>query len=102
MSRLKFLLPAAALMLAGAVTSAPAQAAPALPGAIEAAASAATGIDQVHWRHRYRFNRWHNELSDRGLWHWRRHRHHHHHGDRHHHRRDHHHHHRRHDHDRRW
>ena len=48
MSRLKYLLPAAALLLAGAVTSAPAQAAPvALPGTIEALASAEAGVAQV-------------------------------------------------------
>ncbi len=91
MSRQMFLLPAAALLLAGVMTAAPAQAAPvAPPGAIEALANAEAGVAQVHGR---RWRNWYIEQSDSGRWDWRRHRHRHHHGDRHHHRRDHHHHH---------
>lgn len=91
MSRLKYLLPAAALLLAGAVTSAPAQAAPvALPGTIEALANAESVVAQVHGR---RWRNWYIEQSDSGRWDWRRHgRHRHHDGDRHHQRRDHQHH----------
>ena len=93
MSRLKYLLPAAALLQAGAVLSATAQAAPvALPGTVEALASAEAGVAQVSSR---RLRNWYIEQSDSGRWDWRRHRRHrHHHGDHHHHRRDHHHHHR--------
>jgi hypothetical protein len=99
MSRLKFLLPAAALLLAGAVTSARAQAAPAaLPGAVEAIAGTESGVTQVGSR---RFRNWYIEHSDSGRWDWRRHRRHRdHHGDRHHHRRDSHHHNHRHRYDR--
>ena len=76
MSRLKFVLPAAAMLLAGAVTASTAQAAPTsgLPEALKAAQSeTAGGLQLVHWR-----------------------RHHHRHHYRHHHRRHHHHHHRHH------
>ena len=99
MSRLKFLLPATALLLAGAVTSAPAQAAPvALPGTVEAIAGTESGVTQVSSR---RWRNWYIEQSDSGRWDWRRHRRHRdHHGDRHHHRRDHHHHNHRHRYDR--
>jgi hypothetical protein len=99
MSRLKFLLPAAALLLAGAVTSAPAQAAPvALAGTVEAIAGTESGVTQVSSR---RWRNWYIEHSDSGRWDWRRHRRHRdHHGDRHHHRRDNHHHNHRHRYDR--
>jgi ribulose kinase len=72
MSRLKFVLPAAAMLLAGAVTASTAQAAPTsgLPEALKAAQSQTAGnVQKAHWR-----------------------RHHHRHHYRHHHRRHHHHH----------
>ena len=73
MSRLKFVLPAAAMLLAGAVLAPTAQAAPAagMPEALKAAQSDTAGVQLVHWRrhHHYRHHHYRH--------HHRRHHHHH-------------------------
>jgi Ni/Co efflux regulator RcnB len=68
MIRMKFLLPAAALMLAGALSTATAQAAPAagVPEAVKAA-SHEGNVQQIHWRRHHSHHRRHHH-----------HRHHHH------------------------
>ena len=74
MSRMKFLMPAAALMLAGAVMTSTAQAAP-VSGMAEGVKAAQTevggDVEKANWRHRRHRHYYHH--------HWRRHHHHHHH-----------------------
>ena len=71
MSRLSLVLPAAAMLLAGAVTVSTAQAAPTAgaPEALKAAASQESGIAQANWWRHHRHHRHHS--------HHRHHRHHH-------------------------
>ena len=87
MSRLSLVLPAAAMLLAGAMTATTAEAAPAagIPEALKAAASQESAVARASWWDRYRWyrhgdrdrghhrwGRWRDHDNDRGHHRWGR------------------------------